>query len=170
MIRDRLDAVPAVVQLPIGAEADFQGVIDLVEMKALVWDDDDMGEKWRRSSDDPRRAGRRGRRGAPRARRRRSSNYDDNIMEKYVGDEEITADDLRRALRPATHRQPDRAGAVRLGLQEQGRPAPARRGGRLPALARSTSPPHPGTDLQGRAESSARPTTTSPSPRWPSRS
>ena len=37
MIRDRLDAVTAVVQLPIGAESEFRGVIDLVEMKAIVW-------------------------------------------------------------------------------------------------------------------------------------
>ncbi|MDF3290996.1 elongation factor G [Streptomyces silvisoli] len=37
MIVDRLGAVPLVMQLPIGAEADFKGVIDLVRMKALVW-------------------------------------------------------------------------------------------------------------------------------------
>jgi len=36
-IRERLNAVAAVIQLPIGAEADFQGVIDLVEMRALMW-------------------------------------------------------------------------------------------------------------------------------------
>ena len=37
MIRDRLEATPAVVQLPIGAEGSFEGVIDLLKMKALVW-------------------------------------------------------------------------------------------------------------------------------------
>ena len=37
MIVDRLNATPLVLQLPIGAEADFTGVIDLVHMKALVW-------------------------------------------------------------------------------------------------------------------------------------
>src|SRR5271170_5027850 len=46
MIRDRLDAVPAVIQLPIGAESDFCGVVDLTAMQALIWDDG-MGEKWR---------------------------------------------------------------------------------------------------------------------------
>ena len=48
MIQDRLDAVPAVVQLPIGAESDFRGVIDLVAMKAIVWplDDDTEGAKF----------------------------------------------------------------------------------------------------------------------------
>jgi elongation factor G len=40
MLVSRLDATPLVVQLPIGAEADFKGVIDLVAMKALVWSDD----------------------------------------------------------------------------------------------------------------------------------
>ncbi|MER5657951.1 MULTISPECIES: elongation factor G [unclassified Streptomyces] len=37
MIKDRLGAVPIIMQLPIGAEMDFQGVVDLVRMKALVW-------------------------------------------------------------------------------------------------------------------------------------
>ena len=46
MIKDRLDANAAVVQLPIGAESEFQGVIDLLQMKALVWDDG-MGEELR---------------------------------------------------------------------------------------------------------------------------
>ncbi|MER6719236.1 MULTISPECIES: elongation factor G [Streptomyces] len=40
MIVDRLGAVPLVMQLPIGAEADFKGVVDLVSMKAFVWSDD----------------------------------------------------------------------------------------------------------------------------------
>src|ERR1700720_3959887 len=47
MIRDRLDATPAVVQLPIGSEANFVGVIDLVRMVALVWPEGDgLGEKF----------------------------------------------------------------------------------------------------------------------------
>ena len=45
MIKDRLDATVAVVQLPIGAEGGFRGVVDLVHMRALVWDDG-MGEEW----------------------------------------------------------------------------------------------------------------------------
>ncbi|MBY8883789.1 elongation factor G [Streptomyces sp. PTM05] len=40
MIVDRLGAVPLVMQLPIGAEADFRGVVDLVRMKALVWSEE----------------------------------------------------------------------------------------------------------------------------------
>src|SRR5580658_9293893 len=45
MIRDRLDALPAVIQLPIGSESEFVGVVDLLEEKALVWGDG-MGEEW----------------------------------------------------------------------------------------------------------------------------
>ncbi|MQY07621.1 elongation factor G [Actinomadura macrotermitis] len=47
MISDRLQATPLVLQLPIGAEADFKGVIDLVTMKALVWNDEaKLGEMY----------------------------------------------------------------------------------------------------------------------------
>jgi len=46
MIEDRLGAVPAVVQLPIGAENKFIGVVDLVKMKAIVWDDEGLGAKF----------------------------------------------------------------------------------------------------------------------------
>src|SRR6516165_489103 len=47
MIHDRLDATVAVVQLPVGAESEFRGVIDLLEMKALVWNDEAAkGEKF----------------------------------------------------------------------------------------------------------------------------
>jgi elongation factor G len=101
MIKDRLDATVAVVQLPIGAEGHFKGMIDLLGRKALVWDDVALGgekwevneipadmvedaEQWRHQLVDV------------------LSNFDDGLMEKYIGDEEITADDLRRALRHAT--------------------------------------------------------------------
>ncbi|MDX1748421.1 MAG: GTP-binding protein, partial [Halobacteriales archaeon] len=43
MIVDRLGAVPVKMQLPIGAEDQFRGVVDVLEMKALVWKDDDLG-------------------------------------------------------------------------------------------------------------------------------
>ncbi|HXQ43876.1 MAG TPA: elongation factor G [Acidimicrobiales bacterium] len=99
MIRDRLDANPAVIQIPIGSEGGFQGLVDLVTMQALIWDEG-MGEKWREEEvpDDL---------AAEAAEARHQlvdvlSNYDDAITEKYLGDEEITADDLRRALRRAT--------------------------------------------------------------------
>src|SRR6476619_3055422 len=45
MIEDRLESIPAVIQLPIGAEGHFKGVIDLVSMQAIVWDENkDKGE------------------------------------------------------------------------------------------------------------------------------
>ena len=46
MITKRLGARPLVAQLPIGSEDNFKGMIDLVEMKALVWDSDDKDAKW----------------------------------------------------------------------------------------------------------------------------
>jgi elongation factor G len=46
MIKSRLGAVPLAMQLPIGAESDFKGVIDLLEMKALIWHDEALGAQW----------------------------------------------------------------------------------------------------------------------------
>ena len=46
MIRERLGARPVVMQLPIGAESEFAGVIDLIEMKALVWKSENLGAEW----------------------------------------------------------------------------------------------------------------------------
>ncbi|MBP0614724.1 elongation factor G [Jiella mangrovi] len=46
MIKSRLGARPVVIQLPIGAESELKGVIDLIEMKALVWRDESLGAQW----------------------------------------------------------------------------------------------------------------------------
>ncbi|HEV3368929.1 MAG TPA: elongation factor G [Acidimicrobiales bacterium] len=100
MIRDRLDALPAVTQLPIGSESEFQGVVDLLERKALVWNDEEKGEEWE-VLDIPEAMAN----DAEDARHQLIdvvSNFDDIIMEKYLAEEFITADDLRRALRTAT--------------------------------------------------------------------
>ena len=102
MIKDRLDATVAVLQLPIGAEAGFRGVVDLVNHKAIIWDAsvEDKGEKFD-VVDIPAEF-------EEQADTYRTelidtlSNFDDALTEKYLGDEEITADDLRRALRKAT--------------------------------------------------------------------
>src|SRR5438034_627503 len=99
MIRDRLDATPAVLQIPIGAEGNFRGLVDLLGMKALVWEEG-MGEKWEVTElpDDL----------VADAEHWRHelvdvlSHYDDTVMEKYVEDQAITADDLRKAVRGAT--------------------------------------------------------------------
>lgn len=45
MIKDRLAAVPAVIQLPYGAEGNYKGIIDIVKMKAVVWDGDEKDSK-----------------------------------------------------------------------------------------------------------------------------
>jgi len=98
-IKDRLDATVALIQIPIGAEGHFRGMIDLLTMKALVWDEG-MGEIWRDEDVPVELAGQ-----AAEWRHQLVdvlSDSDDAIMEKYVGDEEITADDLKGALRRAT--------------------------------------------------------------------
>jgi elongation factor G len=46
MIKSRLGAIPVAMQLPIGAENEFKGVVDLIEMKALVWRDESLGAAW----------------------------------------------------------------------------------------------------------------------------
>jgi elongation factor G len=101
MIRDRLDATPAVLQVPIGAEAYFEGMVDLIGMKALVWDEDSpRGESWS-VTDIPAAL-------VDDCELWRSnlidvlSAFDDTITEKFLGEEEITTDDLRRALREGT--------------------------------------------------------------------
>jgi elongation factor G len=99
MIRDRLDALPAVTQLPIGVESAFVGVIDLLEEKALVWGDG-MGEEWEVTEVPEKMVS-----DVEDARHQLIdvvSNFDDVIMEKYLAEEPITAADLRRALRTAT--------------------------------------------------------------------
>ena len=51
MIKKRLGARPLPVQMPIGSEDNFKGMIDLVEMKALVWDSDDKDAEWQSLDD-----------------------------------------------------------------------------------------------------------------------
>jgi len=46
MIKERLGGKPIVMQLPIGAENDFAGVVDLIEMNALVWKSENLGAEW----------------------------------------------------------------------------------------------------------------------------
>ena len=101
MIKDRLDANVAVVQIPIGAEGHFRGMIDLLGMKALLWDESSPnGEEWNVTDipDDLQSDAETWRHELVDV----LSNYDDVITEKYLGEEEITVDDLRRALRNAT--------------------------------------------------------------------
>ena len=131
MIKDRLDATVALIQLPIGAESEFRGVIDLLDDEGAR-----LGRRHGRELRD-RRHPRRARRPTPRHWRHELvdvvSQFDENVLEKYVGDEEITADDLRTRAARRHRRGRGRARALRHRVQEQGRAAAARRGRRLPA-------------------------------------
>ena len=99
-IRERLGCKAAVIQLPIGAESDFTGVVDLVEMNALVWQSGDLGASWD-IVDIPADL-------VDMAEEYRAelidvlSEFDENILEKFVSEEEITATDLRSAVRTGT--------------------------------------------------------------------
>ena len=46
MIKDRLGAKPLVLQIPVGMEADLKGIVDLVKMKAIIWQNEDLGAKF----------------------------------------------------------------------------------------------------------------------------
>ncbi|KRM89414.1 elongation factor G [Liquorilactobacillus vini] len=99
-IHDRLQANAVAVQMPIGAEDNFEGVIDLVEMKADVYDEDKLGSKWD-TIDVPDEY-------KAEAQKRREkmieeiADVDDDIMEKYLGGEEISVEELKAAIRKAT--------------------------------------------------------------------
>jgi elongation factor G len=99
MIRERLHATPLVIQLPWGSEADFLGVIDLVEMKALRWTTE-MGEEWE-TVDIPAEL-------LPAAEQARHdlfealADHDERVMDKYVHGGEPTVEELHGALRTAT--------------------------------------------------------------------
>ena len=98
-MKDRLGAHPLPIQLPIGAEADFKGVVDLVTERALVWNDE-LGTEWE-EQDDPGRA----RRAAHEARTHlieACADYDDELMEAYLAEEEISPERIKAALRQAT--------------------------------------------------------------------
>ncbi|MFN2490650.1 MAG: elongation factor G [Actinomycetota bacterium] len=100
MIRSRLNGTPVVVQLPIGKEADFHGVVDLVTMVAHYWPSDGMGEQWedRDIPDHLRDQAERYRHDLIEA----LADHDEGIMEAYVGEHDIDVDEMRRALRRAT--------------------------------------------------------------------
>jgi elongation factor G len=100
MIEDRLEAVPCVVQLPIGSEAHFKGVIDLVRMKAIVYHEGDKGENYDIVD-------------IPAEYEAQAEEYraklmdlvateDDELMEKYLEDQPLTEDEIIRGIRKGT--------------------------------------------------------------------
>ena len=100
MMRKRLNAVPVAVQLPLGAEDGFRGVIDLIEQKAISFLDETMGFEFE-TVDIP------GQYLEEVAKYRellieRASEVDDALLEKYLNGGEITSEDLLPALRKGT--------------------------------------------------------------------
>jgi elongation factor G len=102
MIRERLGANPIAIQWPIGQESDFHGIVDLLTMKAYMWDEDDLGAASKEvpmpdyivAEAEEARA----------AIIDRIIETDDELMMRYLDEEEISADELRTALRAATLR------------------------------------------------------------------
>ncbi len=99
-IKDRLQANVAVIQLPIGAEGDYRGIVDLITMKAWVWDGEELGASWEVVD-------------IPEDLQELSAEYrdalmdvlgetSDTIMEKYLNEQEISPEEIRAALRDAT--------------------------------------------------------------------
>ena len=98
-IRDRLGAKAVPIQLPIGAESNLKGVVDLVEMKALVWESDQVGAEAevRDIPADMKDA-------VDAARQYLVDNaveLDDEAMEAYLGGEEPSVETLKRCIRKA---------------------------------------------------------------------
>ena len=99
-MKDILGANPCPVQIPIGAEENFKGVVDLIKMKAILWHDETMGaeyeiddipadlvdeaNEWREKMVE------------------NAANFDDALMEKYLDGQEISEEELIAAIRKGT--------------------------------------------------------------------
>ena len=99
-IRKRLNAKPVAIQIPIGQEAKFVGVVDLVDMKAIVWNDETMGAEYVTQE-------------IPAELRKKAEAFhaqlieavaetDDALLHKFLEGETISAAELRAGLRRAT--------------------------------------------------------------------
>ncbi|MBX3077629.1 MAG: elongation factor G [Cryobacterium sp.] len=101
----RLGAKPLVIQLPIGAESDFLGVVDLVEMRALVWEADSKGDVTMGAKYDVQEI--------PENLKEKAAEYrqhlleavaetDDALLEKYFAGEELTVAEIKSGIRKLT--------------------------------------------------------------------
>jgi len=100
MIEERLGATTAIIQIPIGLEDSFKGVVDLVKMKAVVWAGDDLGANYE-YLEIP--ANLQEKAAAARAiLLDRVVELDDTIMEKYLNGEEISEEEIKFCIRKGT--------------------------------------------------------------------
>jgi len=99
-MRDKLKATPLLLHLPIGAEEKFTGIIDLIDMKALIWDEDRLGANFRVEE-------------IPADLKEQAAGYrdkmiesladhDEHIMELYLEGKHPDAEKIRAAIRAAT--------------------------------------------------------------------
>ena len=166
-IKTRLRGNPVPIQLPIGAEDKFEGVVDLIQMKSIYWDDSTEGMKfeyrdipahmleqckeWREKMVEA------------------AAEANDDLMHKYLETGELTVEEIKRGPARAFDPHRDLPDAVRLGVQEQGRAGDARRGDRVHAVA-GRSAAGQGRRRARRRGRRVRPRTTPSSPRSRSRS
>jgi elongation factor G len=100
MIKERLQSTPAVIQLPLGGEQEYRGIIDIVKMKAIEWDGDDKDSKYF-EADIPADY-------LDKAKQYRAellelaAGENEEIMEKYLNDGDLSEEDLKRAIRLGT--------------------------------------------------------------------
>jgi elongation factor G len=100
MMRTRLGATPVAVQIPLGKEQDFRGIIDLVEMKAVVWEESTLGAAYKVVEIEAEL------RDEAEEHRRNLvetiADTDENILEKYLEGHEISNEEIGAALRMGT--------------------------------------------------------------------
>ena len=167
-IRTRLKANPVPVQVPLGREESFVGVIDLVRLRSYRYLDESLGAEYSEEA-------------VPEEYRAEVEEHRERLLEAVAETSDELLDqylerrqpergaDSARAAAGHDQRHPG-AGAVRRGLQEQGRPAAARRRGRLSAVAARRAADRGLPARRAASSMSAIPPTTSRSPRWSSRS
>ena len=100
MIKDLLHATPLIIQIPVGAEDQFSGLIDLITMEQITWNDETQGAEFTKGPIVPDME-----QAAQKYREillETLSEVNDTIMEKYLGEEEISLQELKEAVRAAT--------------------------------------------------------------------
>ncbi len=99
-VEEKLGAKPVVLQVPIGSEENFVGIVDLITMKAIVWEEETLGAKFHEEEipDDLKPVAEEWREKMIEA----LADVDEDIMMKYLEGEEITEEEIKRAIRKGT--------------------------------------------------------------------